>query len=98
MLLYARFSPQQRLKDLKVEATELQQTLSSYDGDFHGAILLSRRNLQLSLRRLGCAVLPSLLSGLPVAFALTFVRGDYVLFFATVAVATLVTKFTLRVE
>ena len=42
-------------------------------------------------------LLPSLLAGLPVLLALVFVREYYVLFFASTAVASLVTKFTLRI-
>jgi hypothetical protein len=70
MAVYAWTSPQQRLRDLKVQTTELQKQLAAYDGDFAGAMAITRQNLTLALARLGWALVPSLLAGLPVVLVL----------------------------
>ncbi|MBN1855203.1 MAG: hypothetical protein JW829_20900 [Pirellulales bacterium] len=98
MLLYARCSPQQRLKDLKVESAAIQQQLTHYDGDFSGAMVLVWRNLQLSVRRLGCALLPSLIAGLPVLLALCMIKDYYVLFFSAAAVSAWLSKWIFHIS
>lgn len=75
MWLYQRSSPQDRIAELMAQSVSLQQQMQAYDGDFDGMLKLSRENLQVSLRRLGYAIGPSLLAGLPV-IALLWVIGE----------------------
>ena len=97
MLVYRRFSPQEQLKSLKLQAADLQQQMSHFDGELVGAMALARQNLQLSIRRLGVAMIPSLWSGLPVLLALLVVREQYVAFFVATAVAALTAKLLFRI-
>lgn len=77
MGLYALVSPQQRLRDLKAQTAEIQKQLSAYDGDFSGAMALTRQNLSVSMRRLGWALLPSLVAGVPVVLVLVGIYDVY---------------------
>ena len=97
MLLYARISPQERLKSLKSQSVELQQAISAYDGDFSGALSLTKQNLRLACERLGCALWPTLVAGLPVMAAIFVVDNDYIPFFLATFVTALVTKFACKI-
>jgi hypothetical protein len=77
MGLFAVTSPQQRLRELKEQTLDLQKQLSAYDGDFSGAMALTRQNLALSMRRLGWALWPSLLAGVPVVLVLLGIAELY---------------------
>ena len=92
MLLYARVSPQSRLQELKSQASELQQQMASFDGEFSGAMALAQQNLRLSFKRLGIALGPSLLSGVPVLACVPLVGNAYISYFVAVAVAAIVVK------
>ncbi len=92
MLVYARLSPQEKLQDLKSQASDLQQQLSSYDGDFSGAMTLAQQNLRLSFKRLGVAFGPSLLSGIPVLAAVPLIGEAYIAYFVAVAISALAVK------
>lgn len=70
MLVYKKFSPQQRIKDLEQLAAAVQLELKEHQGDFAEALPLLRRNVGLALRRLQAALLPSVLAGLPVLLVL----------------------------
>jgi hypothetical protein len=97
MLYYSLLSPQEKLKALKGQTTALRRELASYDGDFAGAMTLSKQNLHLSLQSLGCVLWPSLLAGLPVIAALFFVGDQYLPFFAATFTAAMITKFAFRI-
>ncbi len=97
MLYYSHLSPQEKLKALKGQTSALRRELANYDGDFAGAMTLSKQNLQLSLQSLSCVFWPSLLAGLPVLTALYFVGDQYLAFFAATFVAALITKFAFRI-
>ena len=92
MLVYARLSPQEKLQSLKSQATDLQQQMASFDGDFSGAMALAQQNLRLSLKRLGIALGPSLVSGIPVLAALPVIGEAYIAYFIAVAVAAIAIK------
>lgn len=66
MLLYRVASPQQRLRQLAIEATATRRALARHDGEFAAAWPLLRRSLAVSCHRLGAAFVPSLLAGVPV--------------------------------
>lgn len=70
MAIYTVCSPQKRLKDLKSQTAALRKEISSYDGDFPGAMRLARRNLGLSLQRFGYSLGPALLSSAPVVIVI----------------------------
>lgn len=92
MLVYARLSPQEKLQSLKSQAADLQQQMSSFDGDFSGAMALANQNLRLSFKRLGIALGPSLVSGIPVLAALPFIGEAYIAYFIAVAIAAIAVK------
>ena len=75
--LYAAISPQQRLRELRDESATLQKRLSTYEGEFAGATMLIRRNLMVALKRLGLALAPSLLAGLPVIVVIFWMADTY---------------------
>lgn len=77
MLMYWWTSPQKRLHDLKAQTVDLQKQLADYDGDFTGAMALTRQNLAVSLRRLGWALVPALVAGAPVLLVLVGVADVY---------------------
>ena len=77
MVLYGVTSPQHRLSELKQRTADLQQQLAGYDGDFAGAMALTRQNLVLSLQRLGWALGPSLVAGAPIILVLVGLADVY---------------------
>ncbi len=97
MLYYSHLSPQEKLKALKGQTHALRRELANYDGDFAGALTLSKQNLHLSLQSLICVFWPSLLAGLPVLTGLFFVGDQYLAFIAATSVAALTTKFAFRI-
>ncbi len=97
ILLYARVSPQEKLKSLKSQSVELQQEISAYDGDFSGALLLTKQNLRLAFQRLSCVLWPSIAAGLPVLAALFVVEDNYIPFFLATFVTALAVKFACKI-
>lgn len=97
MLVYARISPQEKLKSLKSQSVELQQAISAYDGDFSGALSLTKQNLRLAFLRLSCVLWPSIMAGLPVLVALFFVEDNYIPFFLATFVTALAVKFACKI-
>ncbi|MCA9081161.1 MAG: hypothetical protein KDA58_11430 [Planctomycetaceae bacterium] len=69
MWLYQRVSPQDRLNQLVAELEESRQAMQAYEGDFDGMLELSKQNMWLSLKRVGYALGPSLIAGVPVIAA-----------------------------
>ncbi|MDZ4659074.1 MAG: hypothetical protein SH868_15985 [Bythopirellula sp.] len=97
MLVYARISPQEKLKSLKSQSMDLQQAITAYDGDFSGAMALTKQNLRLTFQRLGCVLWPSIVAGLPVLAALFFVEDNYIPFFLATFVTALFLKFACKI-
>jgi hypothetical protein len=103
MVLYARLTPQARIRQLKRVSARVQQRLRDYEGDFQGAMALSRRNVGLALRRLGLSTGPSLVAGVPVIAVMVWVLPKYehssatLVFFLVAAGAALTAKFALRI-
>ena len=105
MLVYAWLTPQGRIRRLQRVSARVQQRLRNYEGDFRGAMALSRRNVGLALRRLGLSAGPSLLAGLPVIAVMLWVLPAYeqrlpwatVAFFVVAACSALFAKFALKV-
>mgnify|MGYP001408544777 CR=1 FL=1 len=93
MLVYGRFSPQVKLQSLKLRIEALQGELATFEGDFSGAMALTRENLRLTFQRLGLVLWPSLISGIPVLAALPLVEHSLISYFSAVVVAALTTKY-----
>ena len=92
MLLYARVSPQARLQELKSHSVDLQRQMKDFDGEFSGAMALAQENLRLSFKRLGIALGPSILSGIPVLAALPLIGNAYISYFIAVALSAITVK------
>jgi hypothetical protein len=93
MMLYRRVSPQLRLLALQDEIATLQQAMAAFDGDFSGAMALTRQNLRLAFCRLGMVLWPALVSSLPVFAVLPLVGHAYIPYCLCVTVAALTVKF-----
>jgi hypothetical protein len=112
MWLYARLSPQQRIRQIQRLAVRVQRQMKGYDGDFAGAMALSGKNLALAGRRLWLSLLPALASGIPVIVVMVLVlpafEGDVIAigpawlrsalaaFFLLTACSALATKLFLK--
>lgn len=70
MLLYRRFSPQERIKELGRQAADARRALNQHDGAFADALPLMRESCRLSLLQLRTALLPSIVAGIPVLILL----------------------------
>ena len=77
MLLYKFTSPQQRIRELDVEAAGIRRALATHEGEFGEALPLIRSNLAVSLKRLRVALAPSLLAGLPIIACLIGLDAAY---------------------
>jgi hypothetical protein len=77
MAIYARVSPQRRLKNLAAQTAETQQALSACDGDFAVAWPLIRKLLATAFARLGLTLAPSVAAGLPVIVVLIWMDGRF---------------------
>jgi hypothetical protein len=93
MAIYHHFSPQEKIRQLKHRLNSVQRELASYDGDFAGAMALTKQNVGLSLRRLGLAVGPAVASGLPVLAFLPLAGACFVVYFIAVAISALTVKY-----
>lgn len=92
MLVYGRLSPQDRIQGLQQQLDALRTEMTAYDGDFAGAMTLTKQNLRLSLKRLGLALGPAVASGIPVLAALPLIGESYFTYFGSVAAAALFAK------
>jgi hypothetical protein len=97
MYVYARLSPQAKLKSLKVECSAMQEQLAAYEGDFSGAMALTAQNLRLTFRRLSYALWPSLIAGLPVIGALFAINDHYYCYFLATIVTAIAIKYQFQI-
>lgn len=97
MAIYGRLSPQRRIRDLDQQIADLRYELAAYDGDFAGAMALTRQNLSLALRRVGLALGPAVASAVPVLAFAPLVGTSYVIYFFAVAIAALTVKYAWKV-
>lgn len=77
MLLYKFTSPQQKIRELDVQAAGIRQALAKHDGEFNEALPLIRSNLAVALTRLRVALAPSLLAGAPIVLCLIGLDAAY---------------------
>lgn len=79
MWLYRRWSPQQRIAELRGELAEVQRRLSSYDGEFSGLMPLIRRQFALALRQMRLTAGAALLAAVPILLVLPWLSNRYAL-------------------
>ena len=66
MVLYRWCSPQQKMQAIKQALADVQQRMSSYQGEFSGLWVLIQENLRLAGKQVAYSLGPSLLAGIPV--------------------------------
>lgn len=77
MWIYAALSPQQRMLAMKQVQKDARKALLEHDGDFKELGVLVRADLMLSLKQIGMALLPFLLSLIPLIFLMIPLTGIY---------------------
>ena len=77
MWLYKVTSPQARLADVVSRLKQTQQQVIALDGEFDEAWPLIVESLQLSMKRLGMVIGPTLAAGLPVIAAMIWMDATY---------------------
>jgi len=102
MLIYWRFSAQERLESLSKQAAEAQAALSAHEGSFEEAMPLLRSSLVFSLLRVKAALLPSLLAGLPMILfflvAEPATTSDTVVFLVVSSLTAVAVKLAFRIK
>ncbi|MGB0135577.1 hypothetical protein [Dokdonella sp.] len=77
MWIYRRWSPQQRIAELRVELASVQRKLASYDGEFSGLLPLIRAQFALALRQMRLTAGAALLAAFPILFVLPWLSNQY---------------------
>ena len=77
MFVYGRWSNQTKLNALMEKLKHAQKELQEFEGNEFGEMLpLIKRNLNLSFRRVGMSLVPSLLAGLPLILVMICLDVD----------------------
>jgi hypothetical protein len=77
MLLYAWISPQERIARAKRELAEARRALDEFDGEFADSAPLLRTMLARAFRPVLLALVPALVSGLPVILVAIWMSTSY---------------------
>ena len=77
MWIYRRFSPQQRIAEVRTSLAEVQKQLASYDGEFSGLLPLIRRQFSLAMRQLRLTAGAALLAALPILLMLPWLSNSF---------------------
>lgn len=77
MLLYRKFSNQEKIGQLKAEQKVQQKLIAEFDGEFGDLMPLIRKTLGTGFRQLGLAIGPALLATIPVLFLVVWVAGEF---------------------
>jgi len=77
MIVYRRFSDQEKIGTLKDLQKGQQKNIAQFDGEFSELLPLIRHALALGFRQLGLALGPALLATVPVLFIVIWVAGEY---------------------
>ncbi len=83
MWVYARFSKQEILKELKPRQKQAQKNLAQYDGPFNGLMPLIKNNLKLSAKHMWLTFFPALLATIPLLFILPWLSNNFSVNFPT---------------
>ena len=77
MIVYRRFSNQEKIGALKALQKEQQKNIAEFDGEFLELLPPIRHTLALGFRQLGFAFGPALLATVPVLFIVIWVAGEF---------------------
>lgn len=77
MIVYRRFSNQEKIGTLKTLQKQRQKDITQFDGEFAELLPIIRHTLALGFRQLGLALGPALLATVPVFFIVIWVAGEY---------------------
>lgn len=77
MWIYRRWSPQQRIAELRVELAAVQRKLASYDGKFAGLLPLIKKQFALALRQMRLTAGAALLAALPIFLVLPWLSNQF---------------------
>lgn len=77
MVLYRRFSNQEKIGELKAEQKIQQKKIADFDGEFDELMPLIFSTLGTGFRQLGLAIGPALLATVPILFLLAWVSGAF---------------------
>lgn len=77
MWIYRRWSPQQRIAELRIELADLQRQLAGYDGEFSGLLRLIRAQLVLAFRQMRLTAGAAFLAAVPILFVLPWLSNTY---------------------
>ncbi|MFZ1392213.1 MAG: hypothetical protein WAS23_11550 [Dokdonella sp.] len=77
MWIYRRWSPQQRIAELRIELADVQKRLAAYDGEFSGLLPLIRGQFALALRQMRLTAGAALLAALPILLVLPWLSNQY---------------------
>ena len=77
MVVYRRFSNQEKIGELKGQQKVQQKKIAEFDGEFEQLMPLIRHTLTLGFKQLGHALGPALLSTVPVLFLIVWVAGAF---------------------
>ena len=78
MLVYWRFSPQQRIAEAQLKAAEARKAMRSYDGtDLAVVRSLVGQSLGFALKHVGLVIGPTMLAAVPVVLLLLWMDGAY---------------------
>jgi hypothetical protein len=77
MWIYRRWSPQQRIAELRVELAAVQRRLAGYDGEFSGLLPLIRAQFALALRQMRLTAGAAFLAAAPILLVLPWLSNQY---------------------
>lgn len=77
MWVYRRYSPQQRITEVRAQLRAVQQELAAYDGEFSGLRRLIKQQFGLVFTQLRLTALSALLAGVPVLLILPWLSNSY---------------------
>jgi hypothetical protein len=77
MWIYRRWSPQQRIVELRVELADVQRRLAAYDGEFSGLVPLIRAQFALALRQMRLTAGAAFLAAAPILLVLPWLSNQY---------------------
>ena len=77
MWIYRRFSPQQRIAEVRTMLADVQKQLASYDGEFSGLLPLIRKQFSLAMRQLRLTTAAALLAALPILLMLPWISNTF---------------------
>ena len=77
MWIYRRWSPQQRIAELRVELADAQRRLAAYDGEFSGLLPLIRTQFGLALRQMRLTAGAAFLAAAPILLVLPWLSNQY---------------------